>query len=52
VIRTLAEQAAYRFGYAINLCMGAEEACDFGKAPIAGYEPLAMSKHAPLKCRP
>jgi hypothetical protein len=37
VIRTLAEQAAYRFGYAINLCMGAEEACDFGKAPIAGY---------------
>jgi hypothetical protein len=37
VTRSLAEQVTYRFGYAVGLHLGAERACDFGKAQIFIY---------------
>jgi hypothetical protein len=35
--RSLAEQVTHRFGYAVGLHLGAEQACSFGKAQIAVY---------------
>jgi hypothetical protein len=37
VSRSLAEQVTYCFGYAVGLHLGAERACDFGKAEINIY---------------
>ena len=35
--RSLAEQVTHRFGYAVGLHLGAERACNFGKAQIFIY---------------
>jgi hypothetical protein len=37
VSRSLAEQVTHRFGYAVGLHLGAEQACNFGKAQISVY---------------